>query len=191
MERDGSRHDEAPPPLALANTVYTRRGKLLDALATTDEFAAWLARAAPDLETPVPEAATRSVSEADLRDARDLRDAVRGLFAAVAEDREPEPEHRDRLNRTAASAPHWPELRWDGGPRRERRSDAEPVTAALAEIAASAVDLFTADSRPSIDSCASPECVRFLIRDDPRRKWCSPECGNRARVSRYHHKRQR
>jgi predicted RNA-binding Zn ribbon-like protein len=35
-----------------------------------------------------------------------------------------------------------------------------------------------------------PNCVLFFIKDHPRREWCSPGCGNRARVA-HHYDRHR
>jgi predicted RNA-binding Zn ribbon-like protein len=35
-----------------------------------------------------------------------------------------------------------------------------------------------------------PACVLFFVKNHPRRDYCSPVCGNRARVSR-HYERHR
>lgn len=174
-------------PLALANTVYTLRGKVHDDLGTPADLAEWLHREADGLRTRLPGPAALTATEDDLRDARDLREALRAILAAVAEGRPPDDESRYRLNWRAAAAPSWPQLRWEAGPVRELASASEPVAAALSEIAGAAVDLFAAEAE-KLSACASPECVRYFARVDPRRKWCSPECGNRARVARHYHK---
>ncbi|MFH9354859.1 CGNR zinc finger domain-containing protein [Kitasatospora sp. NPDC017646] len=33
-------------------------------------------------------------------------------------------------------------------------------------------------------ACPGPGCVRFFVKDHPRRGWCGPGCGNRARAGR-------
>ncbi|WP_035739238.1 CGNR zinc finger domain-containing protein [Glycomyces arizonensis] len=178
-------------PLALVNTFHTRRGKTCDDLTAPGQLADWLGSAATELATPLPESALRGVTEDDLRDARELRDAVRSIIAAFVDGRVPDGESRRRLNRRAAAAPGWPQLHWDRMPVREHHSDAPPLSAALAEVAGIAVDLFASEARESITACASPECIRYFAKVDPRRKWCSLECGNRARVTRHYRKHHR
>jgi predicted RNA-binding Zn ribbon-like protein len=41
-----------------------------------------------------------------------------------------------------------------------------------------------------IRACQAPGCVLFFLAERRRRDWCSPACGNRARVAR-HYRRQR
>lgn len=193
MDHDGtqSADSHAELPLALANTVYTRHGKIRDDLAEPAQLAAWLARIASALETPLPGPGPTAVTEADLRDARELRDAVRAVLAALDDGAAPDAESRYRLNWRAAAAPAWPQLQWDDGPVRVRVSDAPPVSAALSEIAGAAVDLFASRTGASLAACASPECIRYFAKTDPRRKWCSPQCGNRARVRTHYHRTRR
>lgn len=184
---DDSARDFSPPaslPLALANTVKVRRGRPTDEIDTVEGFGAWLDQADPTLAASLP----RELGEAELREAHVLREAVRGVFAAVVEGREPEAEEMERLNEFAAAAPFWPELRWQGGLASVRRTAAEPVTAALAEVAAAAIELVASEESADLAACASPECCCYLVRDDPRRKWCSPSCGNRVRVNRHYRK---
>jgi predicted RNA-binding Zn ribbon-like protein len=89
-----------------------------------------------------------------------------------------------RLNAAAAAAPTWPELT-DG--RRIDRTGATDVNAALAALAASAIEVFGGDQRDQVRACGRwPRCVRFFVKNHPRRGYCSPECANRARAMRHH-----
>jgi predicted RNA-binding Zn ribbon-like protein len=59
-----------------------------------------------------------------------------------------------------------------------------PSMLAVARLAAQAVNLL---ARPStLGACEAPGCVRYFVRDHPRRGWCSAACGNRARVARHY-----
>lgn len=113
-----------------------------------------------------------------------VRDAVRAIAVAVSEG-EPEPENEVALlNATAAAAPSWPELA-DG--RRIERTAAADVDAALAVLAASAIDVFGGELRDEVRACGRwPLCVRFFVKSHPRRSYCSPRCANRARAMRHH-----
>ena len=73
-------------------------------------------------------------------------------------------------------------------PRAEVRADGPPVAAVLSWIAEEAVLLFAGPSRHRLAACQGPGCVLYLIRETPRREWCSPGCGNRARAARHYAK---
>jgi hypothetical protein len=79
-----------------------------------------------------------------------------------------------RLNAAAACAPTWPEL-IDG--RRIERTAATEVNATLAALAASAIEVFGGQQRDQVRACGRwPLCVRFFLRNHPRRGYCSPQC---------------
>jgi predicted RNA-binding Zn ribbon-like protein len=61
---------------------------------------------------------------------------------------------------------------------------------ALAELAESAISLFTGPGLAALRACQGPRCVLFYVKNHPRRTWCSPACGNRARAAR-HQRRDR
>lgn len=176
-------------PIALANTVRLRRGRRQDAIETPAGLAAWLAETAPALRTALPERALAEVGEADASEARHLRDSIRSIIESQAAGEVPAEADRERLNRHAAAAPGWPRLDWDDDPVLARVSAAAPVAAALAEIAGAAIELFCSEQRHLLSACAAPDCIRLFAKTDPRRKWCSPDCGNRARVNRHYRKR--
>ena len=131
---------------------------------------------------------------ADVARRRRLRDALRRLAAELTDDPRPAAASAiaDRadaitaLNETCALATAWPALVWplDGPPRASARTTQPLSTVAVARLAAQAVLLLT---RPSaLGVCEAPGCVRYVVRDRPRRGWCSAACGNRARVARHY-----
>ncbi|MFI8204067.1 CGNR zinc finger domain-containing protein [Streptomyces sp. NPDC085937] len=153
--------------------------------------------------TAVLPAAEAFVADAGLLTAvRDLRAAVRALFAhavrpappspADASRLLPVPEALRRLNEAAARTPTVPLLDWDGdtGPAVRRRpapGHPDDLTAALARAA---IGFLAGPDRDRLRACHAPRCVRYFVKDHPRQEWCKPACGNRARVAR-HHERQR
>lgn len=157
-----------PLPVELMNTVRPD-GDVLDD--------AWL-RAA-DLPGPV-----------DIGQLRDLRRALRRLAADATEDpRAPvEPMSRPAalavLNVLAEQAQArliWP----DGGlPERTLRGPAAGV------IATMGLELLAGAERGRLRACLAPNCVLYFVKEHTRREWCSPSCGNRARVAR-HYQRHR
>ncbi|KGM01722.1 ABATE domain-containing protein, partial [Cellulomonas cellasea] len=71
---------EEPLPVRLMNTLRAERGTLHDDLGTPADLAAWLASAG---------FGTVRAGAGDLRDARELRDALRTLAAFVTGDTRP------------------------------------------------------------------------------------------------------
>jgi predicted RNA-binding Zn ribbon-like protein len=173
-----------PLPIAFANTLHAVRGQVRDGLSTPAELAAWLDSVAGRL--PAPPAAP--ISPADLEHARGLRDAIRAITAAVANGDTPAPTDVGVLNTAARSAPRWRELRWGSPPSAIQHSSGTGVAAALSAIADEAVALFAGELRAELRACRGPGCVLHFIRDSPRREWCSPGCGNRARAARHYAK---
>jgi predicted RNA-binding Zn ribbon-like protein len=183
-----------PLAVALMNTIWADRDGLHD---TLDAGAAdWLRTAAGVLLADVKGDGAWSpvdVEEGVVR-VRRLRDALRRLAAELTGDHRPEAASAitDRvvavavLNETCSLAAAWPALVWPDAapPHAVVRTAHPPVLLALARLAVEAVDLL---ARPSaLAPCAAPGCVRYFLRDNPRRGWCSGACGNRARVARHY-----
>jgi predicted RNA-binding Zn ribbon-like protein len=157
-----------PLPVELMNTVRAD-GDVLDD--------AWVQAA--ELTGPV-----------DLGQLRDLRRALRRLAADATDDpRQP----IDPMSRPAALATlnvlaeqaqarlSWPA---DGPPERTLHGPAVGVIATLG------VDLLAGAERGRLRACLAPNCVLYFVKEHTRREWCSPNCGNRARVAR-HYQRHR
>jgi predicted RNA-binding Zn ribbon-like protein len=152
-----------------------------------------LRRAAPS-EADVAAASPRDATptDADLAAVRSLRAAVRELLVAAIERRAPEPGALAIVNRAAAAAPAADQLRWDAvaGPLRTRvAAEAGELERAIAALAEDAIRLVT-EHRDDLIACQAPGCVRILLKDHPRRQWCSTRCGDRVRAAR-HYRRAR
>ncbi|MGW1543444.1 CGNR zinc finger domain-containing protein [Streptomyces sp. NPDC002309] len=184
--------------LDLALTVrHDGHGGVADDLTAPEELTAWV-RAHPDV---VPDAGAYTADAATLTAVRDLRAAVRALFARAVLPAAPSPadatrlppaaEALARLNAAAARTPTVPVLHWS--------DDAEPVvrhhpaggeTELTALLAQAAVAFLAGPDRRRLRACHAPRCVRYFLKEHPRQEWCKPSCGNRARVAR-HHERHR
>lgn len=161
-----------PLPVELMNTVRPDEDHLdADHL---DEAIAWL----------------RPVGPIDLDQLRDLRAALRRLAADATDDpRAPvtamsRPAALATLNSLAGLART--ELSWpaDGPPARALHGPAVGVIATLG------VELLAGEVRGRLRACLAPNCVLYFVKEHTRREWCSPNCGNRARVAR-HYQRHR
>ncbi|WP_338900576.1 CGNR zinc finger domain-containing protein [Streptomyces sp. TG1A-60] len=140
--------------------------------------------------------------EAALAAVRDLRAAVRALFARAVGPGEPSPadaarllpvpEALERLNRAAALVPTGPVLSWSPGAepvvRHEPATGEDPLTAVLARAA---LAFLASPERQRLRACHAPRCVRYFLKEHPRQEWCKPSCGNRARVARHHERRRK
>ncbi|MFD7407108.1 CGNR zinc finger domain-containing protein [Streptomyces sp. NPDC059866] len=184
--------------LDLALTVrHDGHGGVADDLTDPAGLTTWV-RAHPDT---VPDATVYTADAEALTAVRELRAAVRALFARAVRPAEPSPadaarllpvpEALARLNAAAARTPTVPVLHWpdDAGPALHRQAvhgDAE-LTAVLAQAA---VAFLASPDRQRLRACHAPRCVRYFLKEHPRQEWCTPSCGNRARVAR-HHERHR
>ncbi len=180
--------------LDLALTVrHAGHGGVADDLGESAGLTAWV-RAHPDV---VPNAAAYVAGEAELTAVRELRAAVRALFARAVRPGEPSPADAARLlpvpralellNAAAARTPTVPVLSGADGtePAVDRcalHGEGE-LTAALAQAA---IGFLAGPDRERLRACHAPRCVRYFLKEHPRQEWCKPSCGNRARVARHH-----
>ncbi|MET9760964.1 CGNR zinc finger domain-containing protein [Streptomyces sp. NPDC006372] len=137
------------------------------------------------------------VDAAQLAAVRELRAAVRALFARAVRPGEPSPADAARLmpvpealrllNDAAARTPTVPVLDWPEGTgpelRRQPVHGADDLAAALAHAA---ITFLAGPDRDRLRACHAPRCVRYFLKEHPRQEWCKPSCGNRARVARHH-----
>ena len=86
------------------------------------------------------------------------------------------------VNRAAAGAPAVVQL--EAG-ELVVHYDASPGDAFLADVAASAISMVGGPRRDRLRRCGAPGCGRWFVASRPRQRWCSPNCGNRARVARF------
>ncbi|NUS74698.1 MAG: hypothetical protein HOV70_00650 [Streptomyces sp.] len=137
--------------------------------------------------------------DAELAAVRELRAAIRALFARAVRPAAPSPADAarlmpvpdavDLLNMAAARTPTIPVLHWaeDAEPVVEHRAPSDDLVAVLARAA---IAFLAGPERQQLRACHAPRCVRYFIKEHPRQEWCKPACGNRARVAR-HHQRHR
>jgi predicted RNA-binding Zn ribbon-like protein len=185
-----------PLPVELMNTVGVGHDGLADALEDDAGAAAWLRAVAVRVGAEAG-TATGLLDEDAVRPAagalRQLRDALRRLAAEVTGDPRP-PATAPELTRPEAIialnalAKTWPELVWpDGGhPSSAYRAGGSAAGLAVELIAHQGVELFTGPERDRLRPCLAPNCLLFFVKDHARREWCSPGCGNRARVARHY-----
>ncbi|MEV3858902.1 CGNR zinc finger domain-containing protein [Streptomyces sp. NPDC050095] len=184
--------------LDLALTVrHDGTGGVADDLLAPDGLTAWV-RAHADA---LPLDAGFTGDEETLRRVREVRAAVRALFARAVRPGEPSPadarrllpvpEALSRLNAAAALVPavpvlHWPEV--DAAPtvREAATADASAPDLLAAALARAALAFLTGADRDRLRACHAPRCVRYFLKEHPRQEWCKPSCGNRARVARHH-----
>jgi predicted RNA-binding Zn ribbon-like protein len=169
--------DELTGELAidLANTLRPAGDcSVVDLLADEDGRARWLR------DTGGPEAVGPSQLAA-------LRDHVRALLAAAISRRTLPPAAVSAVNRASATAPEFAQL--EGG-ELVIRYHASPADAFLADIATSAIRLVGGPERDRLRRCEAPGCGRWFLASRPRQTWCSPACGNRARLARFHQRRR-
>ncbi|SFM60855.1 Conserved protein containing a Zn-ribbon-like motif, possibly RNA-binding [Streptomyces sp. cf124] len=190
---------DAQLALDLALTLrHDGSGGVADDLTDVMGLATWV-RAHAD---SVPATAGTALDEATLTSVRDLRGAVRALFARAVSPGEPSPADATRLlplpealallNEAAALTPTVPLLTWAPGAdpvvHHRPATGEDPLTAALARAA---LAFLASPERQRLRACHAPRCVRYFLKEHPRQEWCKPSCGNRARVARHHDRRRR
>jgi predicted RNA-binding Zn ribbon-like protein len=161
--------------ISLANTLVSDRpGR--DLLTRVVDLKGWLAR---------HQFHSLAASETELERFRELRAAVRELFAACTADTRLPAQALATINAFAARAPRAPRLRWRNGRLSAHLdSDASLSDQALAAIAGDAIALAASGQR--LRACEGHSCRLYFVAEHPKRRWCdSRVCGNRARVARH------
>jgi predicted RNA-binding Zn ribbon-like protein len=168
--------------LDLCSTVLWRHVRPAEQLRSPSDLARWRSEAGLGRSR-------RALTEADLADARRLREAIYRLVSARIRGARLPALDVAAVNAAAARPCRTPrlsprgELRWDDG---------EPLTAALSAVARDAIELITGPQSGRVRECAAPDCA-FLFVDTSRsgvRRWCAASrCGNREHV-RKHRSRQ-
>ncbi|MFJ9371030.1 CGNR zinc finger domain-containing protein [Nocardia sp. NPDC101769] len=188
-----------PLPIRLMNTIRADRHGVHDALTTPANLHAWLVAVAPEFaagHSPGPDRIA-------LGDFRALRDALRRLAALQTDDARPAAAAATTdptdptdaidaiaaINDAATLVPVVPQLELREG--QLSRATTRPATSALrvlSGIAREGIELLTGPTRIDLRACHAPGCLNYFVKDHPRREWCSPACGNRARSARHYHR---
>ncbi len=181
--------------LDFVNTEMMSGGEQVDALQTPADLRDWITQArakyphADDLKNlGAPE------SPALLRDALELRGAIRSIMKAIVSKRRIPGASVEVINRTLHDVPLHRAVTVSG--QRYKWSDqlnSETPTAILYPIARAVGDLLVEGKFDRIKKCGNPDCILFLY-DTTRshtRQWCSmAACGNRMKVAAFY-ERQR
>jgi predicted RNA-binding Zn ribbon-like protein len=163
----------------LANTLELRRdGTTVDLLADQGGLARWLRHAGG----PGGSGGTGGGDEVAAEQLQALRGHVLALLGAAVRQRPLPRAAVTAVNRAAAGAPAVVQL--EAG-ELVVRYDASPGDAFLADVAASAISMVGGPRRDRLRRCGAPGCGRWFVASRPRQRWCSPNCGNRARVARF------
>lgn len=171
-----------PVSLDLVNT-RVRQGRVeVDLLDAPSALAAWLAAESARLPW------SGSVTAADLRAVRALRDAIAALLTARRTGAQPRREAVKVINAVLSQTNRDTRIGWTAkGPRVARRVAGSKRDALLRALAMDAVDLLTGPDARLVRTCEHPDCVLQFLARHPRRRWCSASvCGNRARVARHY-----
>lgn len=119
---------------------------------------------------------------------RALREAVLEVLRAASAGEGPPAQALERVNDASAAAPTW--LVLDAAdPRRPevrvRAAGSSRTVEILAAIARSTIELAGGPDRERLRRCPAPRCGRYFLASRRGTVWCSPACGNRARVARH------
>ena len=162
-----------PPAVDLANTVVPG---VVDLLTTSEQLARFIT--AERGRVPGVEGAAGRLAEV-----RRVREPVRALLTAATAG-EPLPEGDvEQVNAWSAASPTYPVLL--DGVVHHRDAARNPFHAFRAAVARSAIELAGGHQEAGLLTCPAPGCGMFYLRAHPRQQWCSPACGNRARVARH------
>jgi len=184
--------------LDFANTVRNRgREDETDRLADYRLLLAW-AEQAGLLDSGRADALKRQAARrpraaaAALKRAVTLRDALFGVFSAVAAGREPHAMDFQPFNDFLVRAvPHLRLAHTSGGARWTWSGDEENLDGFLWPVAWSAAELLTSCDLGRVCECGAEDC-RWLFIDTSRnrsRRWCDMKtCGNRVKARRHYRK---
>lgn len=175
---------DQPISIELVSTVHVDASGPVDALASPAQLRAWFY--ANRRRIPVGAA---DPGAAHLVALRALREVLRSVFGARVADEVPPSSVVEDLNRASRLALGFLELEWAGdGPTAVARSTGAGGDRLLAALACDAIEVLTGAGHQELRACEAPGCVLFFVRTHPRQAWCSPACGNRARVARHYRK---
>lgn len=175
------------------NTVGSRGDGPTEHLNTFGDIVAWAeargvvgrgdAAALRREAASAPEKAKRAV-----REARELREALYGVFRAIAEQRKPKTTDVDRVNRAVAEIYGRATLAPSGGRFVLETGTGDGLARITAKVVRAAVELLTSNAALQIGRCADDTC-QWVFLDTTRshtRRWCDMKsCGNRSKVRRF------
>lgn len=121
----------------------------------------------------------------DLERLLEQRDVTDRLLRSAALQRPLEPQDVELVNARVRAAGV---SRLLTGPGTSRLAADAGFPALLGVLAAATVDLLAREDLAAIAVCEAPGCGQIFHRSRRNQRWCSPGCGNRARVDRHRHR---
>lgn len=174
-----------PLPLDAANTFRWADGSNTEFLKTPRDADDWLSAVRNRLPRHRLELPS-SFNEAGLRSFRQVRNVLLEVLRPLSHDDLPDPQDLCALGDVAVAHPVLRVLDAEG-PVWVAAVNMPPCAQLLGLIAAEAVELLHAEP-DHIAICHAPGCHWLFHQHRTNQRWCHPECGNRARVSRHYHR---
>jgi predicted RNA-binding Zn ribbon-like protein len=165
-----------PLGVDLADTVRVVGSQEIELLIDERALATWVA--AELSRFPTAEGALGHLAEV-----RTLRSAVRQLLLARTTGAPLPRKELDRINDASARCPNFPVVT-DEGHRASVELNDDPFDIFCAAVSRSTMETLDDHSAP-LAICHAPSCGMFFVPANRRQRWCSPGCGNRARVARH------
>ncbi|MCT1690030.1 CGNR zinc finger domain-containing protein [Brevibacterium sp. p3-SID960] len=165
-----------------ANTIKVVDNRTIELIGSIEEFHDWHEAEPADLPTV-------DLTSESLRDLRNLRDCALRLLRAACDDRTLPQADVATINETIEISGTLRLLGSATGTSRLQSASEGGFDALAGLLAAAVVDLLAREDLANIAVCSAPSCGQFFHRARPNQVWCSPGCGNRARVDRHRHRR--
>jgi predicted RNA-binding Zn ribbon-like protein len=169
--------------LDVANTVRVEGGRRVELLTTPADLAGWL-----DVE-PAPLPRPDVLDDHCLTRFRTVRDAALLILHSAAAGESLPADAVDEINHTVRAASVHRLLTANTREAEHIVAQPDSTLALTGHAAAAVVDLIARDDLANLAVCHAPACGQFFHRARPNQRWCSPGCGNRARVDRHRHRR--
>jgi predicted RNA-binding Zn ribbon-like protein len=190
----GHAHDvDLDDTIDFLNTEDTENGVRVDTIASLDAALAWFVeRGVIHTEgadrVRAEAAATEPARTTVVGHVHTVRSALREVAQAIAEQRAPQPEALDTINRALHARQVIELVPAPDGVNVDHRHIGDPVDDALARLADPLVIELTAGHPERIKVCASDTCdwIFYDASRTSRRRWCDmATCGNRAKAARH------
>jgi predicted RNA-binding Zn ribbon-like protein len=174
------------PALDVANTVAISNGEPHDLLEPPGEYERWATEAAA--RSPLLAAGKSALLIKARPELIELRARIRDVLAAVVAGDDLPATAVAALNRASRAVPGWVELDLDGTVR--ERAHGRAVDRLLAAYARSAMEI-AAEGSARLRVCPAPSCGMYYRPTRQDQRWCSLQCGTRARVARHYRPRRK
>ena len=172
-----------PLTVEFTSSWHHESGVLRDEIQTQEGLANWIEAYRPRLGMPTGERI--SISDDDVANALFTRSAIRDLLDALVDQTSPPAGSLDLVTKHARwlddTTVAWPAA----GPYLVWPADTTTIDKVTSQVCASTVRLITSPRREILRRCPAPSCVLFFSALRKTQQWCSPACGNRARVARH------